>query len=173
MKKWVAVKCKSCPKVWGKREDSLPAWRGECKVCSSKTVAQMPHVKEAHRRNGIAVMARVGKLPQPLEKRPRGNAHYAWQRGITSPEQSERNQIAYRQLKRAVLDRDGSKCAACSATEDLEIDHILPWKLFPEKRHDLSNCRILCGPCHRKYGSFSRKGKLIHPAITDFAQVQL
>ncbi len=53
-------------------------------------------------------------------------------------------------IRRAVIDRDGHKCLACGATNDLSIDHI-----HPESKggsHDMSNLQTLCRPCNRRKG---------------------
>lgn len=58
--------------------------------------------------------------------------------------------------RESVLNRDGYKCVDCGSTEHLEADHIKPKAIYPELKHDVSNGRTLCHPCHvqtETYGS--------------------
>ena len=61
-------------------------------------------------------------------------------------------------IKRAVLNKQGGKCAnhaVCGTTElafeDAEADHMKPWR---EGGHtDEGNCQVLCRPCNRRKGA--------------------
>lgn len=55
-----------------------------------------------------------------------------------------------REWRDAVFKRDGYKCVMCGAGGRLEADHIEPVATNPEKRHEASNGRTLCVPCHKK-----------------------
>lgn len=51
--------------------------------------------------------------------------------------------------RKAVFARDNYTCKICGIRGSyLEADHIKPWAYFPELRHELSNGRTLCRPCH-------------------------
>lgn len=43
------------------------------------------------------------------------------------------------------------RCCKCGSSIDLQSHHIQSWKLFPEKRYDLTNGICLCGCCHKKF----------------------
>lgn len=59
--------------------------------------------------------------------------------------------------KLAVIERDDYTCQICQVRGDfLHIDHIKSWSEYPELRHELSNGRSLCRPCHY-YVTFKRK----------------
>ena len=57
-------------------------------------------------------------------------------------------------LKRALLERDGSKCAICLAIQDarsLQIDHRVPYQVVGDKLGDLDldDFFLICGSCNR------------------------
>jgi len=55
-----------------------------------------------------------------------------------------------REWRIAVFERDNYTCQLCGVRGGrLQADHIKPFKAFPELRHDLSNGRTLCVPCHK------------------------
>lgn len=50
-------------------------------------------------------------------------------------------------LVRAIIARDGQRCVECGATEDLQIDHILPIALGGATSE--GNLQALCADCNR------------------------
>jgi hypothetical protein len=89
-----------------------------------------------------------------------------------------RNSAQYRLWRNQVLERDKRRCVLCKSKQNkangirLEVDHILPFMLYPEKMFDLDNGRTLCSSCHRKTGtygnsSFHRQAhyETIHPFL--------
>lgn len=88
------------------------------------------------------------------------------------------NSPEYRVWKNRVLERDKRKCLTCGRRQNkakgisLEVDHILPFLLHPDKIFDVENGRTLCSQCHRKtatYGNSSEHrsahSKTIHPFL--------
>ena len=55
------------------------------------------------------------------------------------------------ELRWMILNDPEAACASCSTTEDLQIDHILPWSRGGT--NDPANLQILCGPCNRSKGA--------------------
>ena len=49
-------------------------------------------------------------------------------------------------LRRAVLNRDGYRCAKCGLASRLEVDHVVP--LAHGGTSDLVNLQALCRTCH-------------------------
>lgn len=54
-----------------------------------------------------------------------------------------------------------NRCKACGNRDDLEVHHILPFHLYPEKELDFSNLMTLCcdgrlGNCHLLWGHCGR-----------------
>lgn len=81
----------------------------------------------------------------------RKEQHSMWKGGITGWQKLERESVAGRAWKRAVLERDDFTCQACGIRGgNLQADHVMPFSLFPELRLDLLNGRTLCVKCHRK-----------------------
>ena len=56
----------------------------------------------------------------------------------------------YTLLRNAVLERDKYECIWCGDKNNLEIDHIKSFTIFPELRFAIDNCRTLCKSCHSK-----------------------
>ncbi|MEM9763049.1 MAG: HNH endonuclease signature motif containing protein [Pseudomonadota bacterium] len=54
----------------------------------------------------------------------------------------------WRALRWTILERDGFRCRKCGARGRLEIDHIEPVRLAPEKSFDPKNLQALCPRCH-------------------------
>lgn len=162
------VDCSVCGKKWKKRTDTLKAWKGLCKRCSSKEVAQRPEVKVAMRANGIAVMKRLGKLPQPPpEKRRRGAANNMWRGGITPINSQIRHSTRMKEWRAAVFQRDDFTCVICRQRGvRLNADHINPFSISPEQRFDVRNGRALCVLCHQHFGPKVFKGTIIREALS-------
>lgn len=71
----------------------------------------------------------------------------AWRRGDGDLPPTFVPGPTWRQLRQAVLERDGHRCVWCGSPDDLECDHIRPVARggLPE----LNNLRTLCRTCHR------------------------
>jgi 5-methylcytosine-specific restriction endonuclease McrA len=63
---------------------------------------------------------------------------------------AERHKAKQGAFRYAVWQRYGRKCALCRATDDLQIDHILP--VSRGGRSSLHNVQILCGACNADKG---------------------
>jgi 5-methylcytosine-specific restriction endonuclease McrA len=161
----VEVECKDCHMRWQKRPDS--PWKGRCRTCSNIEVGNRPYIKEFRRKVGVALMARVGKLPVPkLENRKRGPDHYNWRGGVTPEHLLIRWSPRMREWSKTILQRDGYKCVICGErSQKLHADHIKPFSIFHDLRFDLDNGRTLCQPCHKAFGAKVFHGKLTRAAI--------
>jgi len=98
--------------------------RSYCLACSAKKAREYrKQYKERARRSH-----RVAQAKRRAEKRHAGGAFTAtdWLH---------------------VLDRYGHQCVCCGATEDLQIDHIVP--LSKGGAHNIDNIQPLCGFCNR------------------------
>lgn len=51
-------------------------------------------------------------------------------------------------VRRAVFERDGGCCVECSATFDLQYDHVIPLALGGANSEQ--NLQLLCGDCNRR-----------------------
>lgn len=93
-----------------------------------------------------------------LSKKGKGENHYNWKGGITSENHRIRTSVQYRDFRIKVLRRDIWTCVKCgyrskgSQCQDIRVDHIKPFHLFPKLRLIVSNGRTLCRKCDYIYG---------------------
>ncbi len=68
------------------------------------------------------------------------------------------------------------QCEACLSKDDLEVHHVEPYHLFPERELDPANLMTLCGDdsngCHRRVGH-SLKWQAYNPNAREDAAVQI
>ena len=55
------------------------------------------------------------------------------------------------ELKRLIMERDGHTCKCCSATEELQYDHIVPWS--KGGKTSAENLQLLCQTCNLLKGN--------------------
>ncbi len=62
------------------------------------------------------------------------------------------NRREWFELRYRVLRAHGYRCMACGISKDdgavIQVDHILPVSIYPEKALDESNLQVLCKPCN-------------------------
>jgi hypothetical protein len=56
-----------------------------------------------------------------------------------------------REVRRAVFERDGGKCAHCGSHFDLQYDHVIPVALGGATT--IANLQLLCGDCNHEKGA--------------------
>ena len=65
---------------------------------------------------------------------------------------------AWKRLRLDALNKHGRKCQCCGASPKtgavLNVDHVLPRRLFPELALQLSNLQVLCGDCNEGKGNW-------------------
>lgn len=68
------------------------------------------------------------------------------------------NSKAWKRLRFQALKKYGMKCQACGESPStgavLNVDHILPRRLFPEYALQLQNLQVLCGDCNEGKGNW-------------------
>ncbi|KDE12428.1 HNH endonuclease [Rhodococcus aetherivorans] len=67
---------------------------------------------------------------------------------MTAPERTRR--AIPKHVRAYVYARDGQRCAFCGSSENLHLDHIVPWS--QGGGDDSSNLRPLCAPCNLSRG---------------------
>lgn len=90
---------------------------------------------------------------------------------ITEKAKQIRRSTEYKEWREKVLTRDNNSCVLCGSQENIEVDHIKPFALYPSLALEISNGRTLCHKCHKKtdtYGHLSKfKGDSpIHPLLS-------
>lgn len=71
-----------------------------------------------------------------------------------------RKTTEYKEWRRAVLDRHGSKCVMCGSYKQVICHHLKNWEDYPDLRHDPDNGIVLCWECHEREHDY-RKDCLI------------
>jgi len=64
---------------------------------------------------------------------------------------AELKRIGRKNLKRQINSGIKRKCAACSSTNDLTVDHIVPRRLGGDNEY--TNLQILCRTCNSRKGT--------------------
>ena len=55
----------------------------------------------------------------------------------------------WQQVRNRMIQRYGRRCMCCGRTDGkIELDHLKPWKTFPEGQYDPENLQLLCRDCH-------------------------
>ena len=62
-----------------------------------------------------------------------------------------RRQLIPRELRLAVFQRDGGRCAECGSSFDLQYDHVIPVALGGATT--LANLQLLCSACNQRKGA--------------------
>jgi hypothetical protein len=68
-----------------------------------------------------------------------------------APRARGRREPIPREVRRAVFERDGGKCAHCGSHFDLQYDHVIPVALGGATT--IANLQLLCGDCNREKGA--------------------
>lgn len=139
-------------------------------IADRRSVGKMPEAycidcgkhlmaKKAKRCSGCFHETQVG-IPSPSKGR-RGELHSSWKGGVTKPSNRQQSRTAAdRVWSKAVLEAGSYTCQMCGVSKlvdsnvVLHADHINPWSTHKEMRHDVSNGRVLCAPCHRLTPTF-------------------
>ena len=87
-----------------------------------------------------------------------GNKHWAWKGGTYEKNRKvDMGRQKYREWRKLVLERFFYQCVLCGSTENLNVDHIKPYSLYPKLRYIISNGRVLCENCHRQTDTYGRR----------------
>ena len=85
----------------------------------------------------------------------------AWLVLQTQPDVASRvflDSKSWKRLRYQALKLHGNKCQCCGASPDtgavLNVDHILPRRLFPNHALQLSNLQVLCSECNEGKGNW-------------------
>lgn len=76
------------------------------------------------------------------------------------------NSKEWRDLRQQALKKYGCICKHCGSDKNINIDHILPRKFYPELALDINNLQTLCGPCNKRKGNILAKKQHISKIFT-------
>jgi 5-methylcytosine-specific restriction endonuclease McrA len=63
------------------------------------------------------------------------------------------NSKEWRELRQKALKQYGANCVFCGSDKNINIDHILPRKFYPELALDIKNLQPLCAKCNKRKGN--------------------
>lgn len=162
IRKKVNVVCSSCEICYLKREDTLRNWNGMCFKCSNKYKVETS-IKGKKRVNYNSC-TNCGKKSYWIKtssmckeclvkNMPSGQNHYKWKHDRTKlAMRQERNDMAYKDWRKNVWERDNYKCQLDRDDCDgrIEAHHIIEWSIDESKRYDVNNGITLCKKHHPK-----------------------
>ena len=59
----------------------------------------------------------------------------------------------WRDLRQQALKKYGENCKHCGSDKNINIDHVLPRKFYPELALEITNLQPLCALCNKKKGN--------------------
>jgi hypothetical protein len=162
IRKKILVTCSKCNSNYNKRVDSIFNWNGLCRKCSNITTIE--NKIKGIRKAKYGKCEKCGKESYWIktstlckkcrnENMPHGENHYKWKKDrSTLAKRQERNDMAYKEWRRLVWERDGFKCQLKDDTclNKIEAHHIVTWSEDESKRYDVSNGITLCKKHHPK-----------------------
>ena len=99
----------------------------------------------------------------------KGQNNPAW----TGQSDNDRGSAHYHSQRQKALERDGRRCRACGAEDDLEAHHKIPWAPNQESPHALGNLATLCGKCHRRLHYLQRRVRALEKLKAQLNQLSL
>lgn len=150
----IEVICMDCSISYQKRIDGLKNWSGMCRNCANRKAASsdkkkvpMPKCKNCNKESRDIKSSGFCKK---CFKRPK-EEHYKWKTDRTTlSKKQERNDVAYKEWRRLVWERDSYKCQLSDKTclGKIEAHHIILWSKSIELRYKISNGITLCHKHH-------------------------
>jgi hypothetical protein len=154
------VCCSRCHTKYEKRADTMRNWNGMCRKCSNafvvetkiKGIKRVPYNKckkcgiESYwiKSSGVCKECRIKDMPS-------GENHYKWKSDrSTLSKRQERSDMAYKDWRRQVWERDNYKCQLGNhlCEGKIEAHHIIGWSIDESKRYDVDNGVTLCHKHH-------------------------
>lgn len=100
-----------------------------------------------------------------------GELNYRWVKDRNElAKRHMRNDMAYRDWRRSIWDRDGFKCRINNVDCDgrIEVHHILGWTNYPELQYEINNGITLC---HAHHPRKRAEEKLLIPEFQRLVEV--
>lgn len=137
---------------------------GSCRMVYKNKTDNPARTLSAKMKNAVHAHIRfsgIAKSPEHITNMRLANlgekSHF-WKGGLTDENRKLRNSSFCKSWKKSIMARDKFTCVICGQIGGrLEVDHILPWCNYPEKRFDMENGRTLCKTCHRSTETFAYK----------------
>ena len=137
-------------------------WNGLCRKCSGRCTVEnsIKGIKRiAYNKCSTcgkeSYWIKSGKLCKEcrVKNMPSGSTHYKWKTDRSKlAKRQERNDMAYKEWRRQVWERDNYKCQLGSdlCNGKIEAHHIIGWSEDESKRYDTNNGITLCHRHHPK-----------------------
>ena len=120
---------------------------------------------------GVNTWAKGKKLPDRS-----GENSWFWKGGVSiinrTKRQTAESTVEYREFRRKVFKRDNYTCQVCGDRTmaghkiKIQIDHIKPFRFFPDLHMSEENVRTICLPCHYKTETYGAKVYRLSPIPT-------
>lgn len=155
------VTCSNCKTEYSKRTDTLKSWGGRCKTCESRYIVNTKikgirrvEWKKCKLCNKESYYIKVDLCKDcKIKNMPSKENHYKWKKDrSTLSKKQERNDMAYKEWRRLVWERDSFKCQISDTLCDKKIEahHIVAWVVDESLRYEVSNGITLCKKHHPK-----------------------
>lgn len=138
-----------------KKANTKPLVCLTCKVCPNQFCVQESNLKWRPRSTCSKECNKTWRRKQAEDRRKTYTQHQI--------DRLARYSIETELWRKAVFARDDYTCQMCGVRGTyLEADHIKPWAYFKELRHEITNGRTLCKPCHNTTKISAKKMKEIY-----------
>lgn len=153
------VTCSDCKIEYNKRTDCLKEWNGRCSICALKNIVNTKvrgirkvEWKKCTLCNKESYWIKIDLCKDcKIKNMPSKENHYKWKKDrSTLSKKQERNDMAYREWRRLVWERDEFKCQIPdeSCDKKFEAHHIVRWVEDEKLRYEVSNGITLCKKHH-------------------------
>jgi len=132
-----------------KRERDVAHWLCQCD-CGNTSVVSYAHLSTGHTQS-CGCYSRESSSVRAKQLVKYGADHPRWRTDLTEEDRDRRRDRRHKEWSRAVLERDGYRCAICSTRGILHAHHLYSYKTYPELRYELLNGVSLCDTCHRRF----------------------
>lgn len=137
-----AIRCLRCNRIFQNKSVKII-----CETCGKEFVKPLCRTKDNRcKKSGRFCSQKCYGIW--MSKNMEGDKNPAWLGGISKDFSKWGSRGQYRRLRYLVFKRDNYTCQICEKQKDLNIHHVIPYKI--SKNNDLENLITICRSCHSK-----------------------